>query len=78
MILPSTYQVSGNIPFSSTQAVAFGGFCDAYSGTLGPENVCIKRLRISDTGDQGLVKRVFHPHSLRLGYYVLTGPEVIL
>lgn len=68
MILPPTYEVSGKLSFNSTEAVAFGGFGDAYKGLLGPKNVCIKRLRISATGDQALVKQVFRPQNLRLDY----------
>ena len=78
MILPSTYEVSGKLSSTSTHPVAYGGFCDAYSGSLGLENVCIKRLRICVTGDRALVKQVFHPCYLRLGYHILTGSGVIL
>ncbi|KAF9789160.1 kinase-like domain-containing protein, partial [Thelephora terrestris] len=56
-ILPSTYEVSGQLSLDSIRTIAFGGFCDAYSGTLDQEKVCIKRLRISLTGDQALVKQ---------------------
>ena len=58
MILPLTYEVSSELSFTSTRAVAFGGFCDVYSGSLDLENVCIKRPRISATVDEALVKRV--------------------
>ncbi|KAF9789158.1 kinase-like domain-containing protein [Thelephora terrestris] len=56
-ILPLTYEISGKLSFNSDYAVAFGGFCDAYTGSLGPDKVCIKRLRVSSTGDQELVKK---------------------
>ena len=61
MILPSTYEVSGELSLTSTQPVAFGGFCDVHKGSLGGADVCIKRLRISTTGDRAAVRRVTHP-----------------
>ena len=63
MILPSTYEVSGELSCTATQPIAFGGFCDVYKGRLGLERVCIKRLRISVTGNRMLVKQVSHPHN---------------
>ena len=60
MVLPSTYKVRGELLFTTTQPVAYGGFCDAYKGSLGGADVCIKRLRISTTGDQAAVRRVTH------------------
>ena len=62
VVLPPTYEVSGELSSTATQPVAFGGFCDAYKGTLGGADVCIKKLRISTTGDQVAVKQVSHPH----------------
>jgi hypothetical protein len=61
MILPSAYEVSGELSFTTTEPVAFGGFCDVYKGTLGGADVCIKRLRITTTGDRAAVRRVTHP-----------------
>ncbi|KAF9789156.1 kinase-like domain-containing protein, partial [Thelephora terrestris] len=58
-ILPSAYEVSGKLSCDTAHPVAYGGFCDAYRGTLDLETVCIKRLRISSTGDQLLVERSF-------------------
>jgi len=58
MILPSTYEVSGELSFTTVQPLAFGGFCDVYKGTLGGADVCIKRLRISTRGDQMAVRQV--------------------
>ena len=52
MILPSTYKVSGELSFTTTQPIAFGGFCDAYKGTLGGGDVCIKRFWVPITGVQ--------------------------
>ena len=57
-ILPLTYEVSGELSITITGPVAFGGFCDAYKGTLGGADVCIKRLRIFTRGDQMAYKRV--------------------
>lgn len=64
MILPATYEVSGTLSFNTTQAVAYGGFCDAFKGSLGNSDICIKRLRISATGDREMVKQVPHPRNL--------------
>ena len=68
MILPSTYEISGELSVPLTHPVAFGGFCDIYHGSLGPNKVCVKRLRITATGDQALVKQVFRSQNLRLYY----------
>lgn len=73
MILPTTYKVSGELSFDATQPVAFGGFCDVHKGYLGAADVCIKRLRISATGDREMVKKVYHPHDPRLHYNSLTS-----
>ena len=59
-VLPSAYEVSDKLSVTATSPVAFGGFCDVYKGTLSGENVGIKRLRISTTGDQAAVKQVAH------------------
>jgi len=72
MILPTTYEVSGVLSFSATEVMAYGGFCDVYKGSLGVSDVCIKRLRISLTGDRTKVKQVLHPCSLRLHRHILT------
>ena len=58
MILPSVYEVSGKLLFTTGQPLAFGGFCDVYKGTLGGADVCIKRLRISTMGGRVAVKQV--------------------
>jgi len=63
MILPAMYEVSGTLSISTTQVVAYGGFCDVYRGSLGASDVCIKRLRVSATCDRAMVKQVTHPHS---------------
>ena len=76
MVLPSTYEVSGELSYITTQPIAFGGFCDVYEGYLGQQHVCIKRLRIS--GNRELVKRVCHPHYPWSEYHVLTGSGVVL
>ena len=77
MILPSTYEVSGELLCAATKPIAFGGFGDVYKGYLGLESVCIKRLRISVTGDLALVKRVLHPQNLQ-PEHVLMSFEVTL
>ena len=59
-VLPSTYEVSGELLVTTTLPIAYGGFYDVYKGTLSGENVCIKRLRISAAGDLAAVKRVAH------------------
>ena len=64
MTLPAMYEVSGTLLFSTTEVKAYGGFCDVYKGTLDTSDVCIKRLRISATGDRKKVKQVPHPRSL--------------
>jgi len=66
MILPSTYEVSGELSLSTMGVVAWGGSCDVYKGSLGGVGVSIKRLRIPVMGEQGPVKKVFHPASCRL------------
>ncbi|KAF9643100.1 kinase-like protein, partial [Thelephora ganbajun] len=58
MIFPSTYEVSDKFSLDTVQIVAHGGFCDVYKGSLGREGVCIKRLRITTTGDQAMVKQI--------------------
>ncbi|KAF9789176.1 kinase-like domain-containing protein [Thelephora terrestris] len=57
MMLPSSYEVSGKLSFNSTDAIAYGGFCDVYDGSLDLERVCVKRLRVSAAGDRALTKR---------------------
>jgi len=66
IILPSTYEVSGELSLSTEGVIAYGGFCDVYQGFLGGAGVCIKLLRISDMGDQAMVKKVSLPDSRRL------------
>ena len=65
MILPSVYEVSGELSSTATHPDAFGRFCDVYKGTLGGADICIKRLRISTTGDQAAVRRVTYPRIFR-------------
>ena len=57
-VLPSTYELSDELSVTTNLPVAFGGFCDVHKGTLSGENVCIKRLRISATGDRVVIRRV--------------------
>jgi len=47
--------VPGALVFTSEVPVAFGGFCDAYKGTLDAGvDICIKKIRIcaSDNADK--------------------------
>ena len=62
MVLPRNCEVSDELSVPTTKPVAFGGFCDAYKGTLSGENVCVKRLRISSESGQAAVKRVTYFH----------------
>ena len=65
-VLPSTYEVSGKLSFSTMGVVAYGGFCDVYKGSLGGADVCVKRLRVSNTGDQANIKKVSRSENRRL------------
>ena len=77
MILPSTYEVSGELSRNTNKPIAYGGFSNVYKGYNGHENVCIKRLRRDVAGDQTLVKQVSYPHNLRPEYYDLTTLEAL-
>ena len=72
-VLPATYEVSSALSFNAMEVVARGGFCDVYKETLLIGDVCIKRLRISTTGDQAKVKQVSCPPNLRPGHHALTS-----
>ena len=57
--LPTSYHVPEALALTSEMPVAFGGFCDAYKGTLGAGvDICIKKIRISSRGNMDEVKRV--------------------
>ena len=61
-ILPASYQVSEALSFTSKVPAAFGGFCDAYKGTLSTgAAVCIKRIRICTTDDKEKLKQARPP-----------------
>jgi len=62
-VLPTTYELSTRDVLPIRQSPdAFGGFCDAYEGTLSASvRVCIKRLKVSVIGDLERLKKV--PHS---------------
>ena len=65
MVLPPTYEVSGSLSFSNMQVVAYGGFSNAYKGSLGASDVCVKQLRVYSIGthDRAIrAKQVPHPH----------------
>ena len=64
MILPSTYEVSGEISFATSSMAASGSFCDVYQGTLGHAKVAIKRLRIGPQDDEEKVSQVPHPRNV--------------
>ena len=72
-ILPPTYEVSGELSLSTMEVAAYGGFCDAYRGTLDRAGVCIKRLRISTTGDQAMVRKVSYSENRPLDPRALTS-----
>ena len=79
--LPASYQVSEALSFTSQVPIAFGGFCDAYKGTLAPGTaVCIKRIRVSATDDKEKLKQVRHSSTfnVRPEPHWLTGFAVVL
>ncbi|KAF9644875.1 kinase-like protein [Thelephora ganbajun] len=57
-VLPTAYELPRDLLSLSQSPNANGGYCDAYEGTISVK-VCIKRLRISVTGDQEKVKELF-------------------
>jgi len=59
MILPPSYELSGELSFSTHEVVAFGGFCNVYKGTYGAAEVGIKRFRVNSTDNQEKVKEVY-------------------
>lgn len=64
-VLPSTYEVSGELSCCTTgQPVACGGFSDIHKGTLNGEDVCIKLLREPTKGNKAAVGQVIHPHAI--------------
>lgn len=76
-VLPATYELSRGLSPSSQLPTAFGGFCEAYEGTLS-EKVCIKRLRISEDCDLEKIKEVSHSFQLPLNHHSLTNFKAIL
>lgn len=76
-VLPTTYEVSREVSSIRQLPDASGGFGDVYEGSLSAK-VCIKRLRISSTGDQEKVKEVSHSRNLLLNNHVLTSFEGFL
>lgn len=69
-VLPTNYELSEKLSPPGQQPTAFGGFCDTYEGTLSVK-VCIKRLKLSATSDQGKIKEV----SVRLTSYQIAIPS---
>ncbi|KAF9789172.1 kinase-like domain-containing protein, partial [Thelephora terrestris] len=54
--LPSSYQISGRLSLSSSPPI-FGAFCNVHTGFLGPEEVGIKRFRVTAAGDPAPVEQ---------------------
>ena len=69
-VLPTTYELSAGVSSVRQSPDAFGGFGDAYEGTL-TVRVCIKRLKVSITGDPEKVQKV----PLRAATRYLTIPD---
>ena len=63
MTLPPTYKISSEILLTTPHPSAFGGFCDVYQGSVGPESVCIKRFRIGITDERVFVMQVSNPQN---------------
>lgn len=76
-VLPANYELSKELLPPNQLPNTFGGFCDAYEGTLSVK-VCIKRLRVSDTCDLERIKEVSHSLNSLLGHHSLTNFEAIL
>ena len=55
-ILPSSYNVSDNLVTVGSDPVASGGSGDVWQGIHGGENVCIKRLRVTQQTRQAMEK----------------------
>ena len=63
-VLPPSYELSGELSFSTHQEIAYGGFCDVYKGARGSAEVCIKRFRVNSTDNQEKVKQVYRCYLL--------------
>ncbi|KAF9779311.1 CNH domain-containing protein [Thelephora terrestris] len=55
-ILPSSYNISGDLTIIDDDPVASGGFSDVWEGTYDGKKVCIKRLRITQQTRQVIEK----------------------
>jgi len=75
-ILPTTYELTGAQLARGKDPTTYGGFCNAYKGTL-TEGICIKELRISST-DQEDVKKVSRLRGPLLNPRFLTNFEAVL
>lgn len=73
-ILPTTYELIGLLLVPGNSP-AYGSSCDVHKGTL-TEDVCIKQLRITVSGDREKVEKVPRLLSLRLGSRQLTNPKL--
>ena len=55
-ILPSSYNISGDLTRVDSDPIASGGFSDVWEGIHDGETVCIKRLRITQQTRQAMEK----------------------
>jgi hypothetical protein len=55
-ILPSSYNIFGDLTINDDDPVASGGFSDVWEGTYDGKKVCIKRLRITQQTRQVIEK----------------------
>ena len=69
-ILPSSYNVSGDLIRVGDEAVASGGFADVWEGIHNGRKVCIKHLRITQQTRQAVEQVCISCWHIRL---VLTG-----
>ena len=63
-ILPTTYEVSGELVLSSTRPVASGGSSEIYKGSIGGADVCIKTSWMFTRNRPVHIQRVSYPHTL--------------
>ena len=56
MILPSSYNVSGDLTRVGDEPVAFGGFADVWEGDHCGKKVCVKALRVTLSDDRTLTE----------------------
>ena len=67
IVLPSSYNVSGDLSRNGSHPAASGGFSDVWEGTYDSRKVCIKCLRITQQTRQAVEKvRIFRISVFRL------------